>query len=102
MGCSVVLTPQSLADLEEIVSYIARDSPDRAQKFGQTLLDKALSVGEFPERGQIVPEVGDPLLRQVLHGPYRIIYELVPDSAAVFVTRFWHGARGEPDIAGFK
>ena len=51
MGWPVILTPQSQDDLREIVSYIARDSPDRARRFGNTLIDKALSIGTFPEMG---------------------------------------------------
>ena len=42
MGWPVILTPQSQDDLREIVSYIARDSSERARKFGNTLIDKAL------------------------------------------------------------
>jgi plasmid stabilization system protein ParE len=60
MGWPVVLTPQAQDDLREIVSYIARDSPDRARRFGNTLIDQALSIGIFPEMGQVVFEVGDP------------------------------------------
>jgi toxin ParE1/3/4 len=97
MGWPVILTPQSQDDLREIVSYIARDSPDRARRFN-TLIDKALSIGTFPEMGQIVLEVGDPSVREIVHGSYRIIYELVRDPNSAFVLRFWHGARGTPDI----
>ena len=69
-----------------------------ARRFGNTLIDKALSIGTFPEMGQIVLEVGDPSVREIVHGSYRIIYELVRDPNSVFVLRFWHGARGTPDI----
>ena len=98
MGWPVILTPQAQDDLREIVSYIAHDSPDRARRFGNTLIDAALSIGTFPEIGQIVFEVGDPAVREIIHGSYRIIYELRYEPNAVFVLRFWHGARGRPDI----
>jgi plasmid stabilization system protein ParE len=64
------------------------------------LVEKAHSIGDFPEKGQVVPEVGDPSLRQIVHGKYRIIYKFIPNPPTVFVIRFWHGARGEPEIAG--
>jgi toxin ParE1/3/4 len=101
MGWPVVLTPQAQDDLREIVSYIARDSPDRARRFGNTLIDQALSIGIFPEMGQVVFEVGDPSVREIIHGSYRIIYELRHDPNAVFVLRFWHGARGTLDSSVF-
>jgi toxin ParE1/3/4 len=98
MGWPVILTTQSQNDLREIVSYIARDSPERARSFGNTLIDKALTIGAFPEMGRIVPELGDPLVREINHGSYRIIYELVHGQRTVFVLRFWHGGRGTPDF----
>ncbi len=98
MGCPVILTPRAQEDLREIVSYIARNSPERARKFGNTLIDKALFIGTFPEMGQTVPEVGDLSVREIVHGSYRIIYELAHDSDTIFVLRFWHGARGIPEI----
>ena len=44
MGYKVIPTPQSLDDLEEIVSLIAKDNPERARTFGNELIDRALSV----------------------------------------------------------
>jgi toxin ParE1/3/4 len=99
MGCAVVVTPQAIEDLGAIVRHIARDSPDRAQSFGNALLDKALTVGAFPGMGRVVPEENDPAVREVVYGDYRIIYEYYSDRNTVYVLRFWHGARGEPDVA---
>ncbi|MDQ2868925.1 MAG: type II toxin-antitoxin system RelE/ParE family toxin [Verrucomicrobiota bacterium] len=99
MGWPVILTPQSQDDLREIVSFIARDSPQRALAFGNLLVDTALSLATQPERGRVVPEQDDPAVREIIRGAYRIIYEVVREPSAVFVLRFWHGARGEPEIA---
>ena len=98
MGVSVILTPQSQVDLREIVSFIARDNPDQAVRFGDALIDKALSLGTFPERGRMVPELRLESVREIIHGSYRIIYEMLHDPDAVFVLRFWHAARGTPQI----
>jgi plasmid stabilization system protein ParE len=98
MGVPVILTPQSQDDLREIVSFIARDNPSQAMKFGYALIDKALSLDTFPERGRTVPELQLESVREIIHGSYRIIYELLHDPDAVFVLRFWHAARGAPQI----
>jgi plasmid stabilization system protein ParE len=50
--------------------------------------------------GRTVPEVGDPAVREIVHGSYRIVYELFRDPNAVFVLRFWHAARGTPEARG--
>jgi len=98
MGFKVILTPQSQDDLREIVSFIARNNPQRARSFGNELIDRALTLGELPERGRVVPEISEPSVREIVHRPYRIIYEIFPEQNAVYVLRFWHGARGEPEI----
>jgi toxin ParE1/3/4 len=98
MGFKVILTLESVADLREIVTFIAASNPDRARTFGNELIDRALSTAKFPERGRVVPEVGEPAVREIIHGPYRIIYEIFPDASVVYVLRFWHGARGEAEV----
>src|SRR4051812_41021679 len=98
MGLPVVLTPQSQDDLRSIVSYIARDDPVRAKSFGYLLIEKSLSIGPMPERGRVVPELSDPAVREIIHGSYRIIYEILREPEAVFVLRFWHAARGVPEL----
>jgi addiction module RelE/StbE family toxin len=98
MGFKVILTPQSLDDLKEIVAYIAKDNPGRARIFGNELIDHALSVATFPELGRIVPEIGAPSVREIVRGAYRIIYEIYSDQQTIYVLRFWHGARGGPEV----
>jgi plasmid stabilization system protein ParE len=62
------------------------------------LIDHALSTVAFPERGRVVPEIADSSVREIIHGAYRIIYEIFPDEQTVYILRFWHGARGEPEV----
>ena len=98
MGVPVVITPTAIADLGEIVRFIASDSPERAKRFGYALIDQALSLSPFPEMGRMTPEVGDPDVREIVHGAYRIIFELRHVPSAIFVLRFWHAARGTPEL----
>lgn len=96
MGCAVILTDRAQWDLEEIVAYIARENPDRARSFGHELLNRALSLSNFPKIGREVPELGDPEVREIFLGSYRIVYEVLGDPPNVYVLRFWHAARGTP------
>src|ERR1700740_540348 len=99
MGFNVILAPQSLANLKEIVDYIADDNPERARTFGNELIDRAQAIAKFPEIGRVVPEIRLPVVCEVIHGSYRItLYEIFHDQNAIYVLRFWHGARGEPQI----
>ena len=98
MGVPVVITPTAIGDLEEIVRFIAFDSPERARQFGYALINQALSLAPFPEMGRVTLEIGDPAVREIVHGSYRIIYELRREPSAIYVLRFWHAARGTPEL----
>ena len=79
------------SDLEQIAQYIARDSEYYAASFVAEMLDAARSLGEFAERGRVVPELREPSIRELLVGNYRLVYEIRPE--AVYVLGVIHGAR---------
>jgi toxin ParE1/3/4 len=76
MDFKVILTDQAIDDLRSIAGFIAKDDPDGAVAFGNQLIEKALTLNKFPEQGRVVPEVGDPVFREISLRPYRIIYEV--------------------------
>lgn len=47
--------------------------------------------------GCVTPELDDPAVREIVHGSYRLIYELRRDPSAIYLLRFWHAARGVPE-----
>jgi plasmid stabilization system protein ParE len=51
MDFRVEIKDPAIADLAEIVSYIAQDNPDAARALGNNLLDAALSLAETPYKG---------------------------------------------------
>lgn len=93
MDYKVIISPRAIQDLEQIVRYISVDDPAAAEALGYRLIDAALSLGAFPERGRFVPELEDDQTREIVSFPYRIVYRVDPNRQAVFVSRFWHGAR---------
>jgi plasmid stabilization system protein ParE len=89
-----------LSDLERIVAYFAPHNAVAAERLGGQLLDTALSLRTFPERGRIVPEFRRPELREIIFRSYRIIYRINNTDHSLEIVRFWHGARGFPRIPG--
>ncbi len=98
MDYQVALSPSARRDLRDIVRYISSDSPERAVAFGQFLVSCAKELADFPERGRVVPEIGDPAIREIVVRSYRVIYRVDHGDCRVDVARFWHGARGIPEI----
>jgi plasmid stabilization system protein ParE len=100
MGYQVALSPSARRDLRDIVRYISLDSPERAVILGQFLVSHTKRLADFPEMGRVVPEFSDPFLREIVVRSYRVIYRVDHGDCRVDVARFWHGARGTPDIRG--
>lgn len=98
MDFKVFLSSDALSDLERIVAYIALDNVAAAARMGNQLLDAAISLTTFPERGRMVPEFRRPELREIVFRSYRIIYRLNSVDNSLEIVRFWHGARGFPWI----
>ena len=98
MDFKVFLSTEALSDLERIVAYITLRNPPAAERMGNRLLDAALSLEKLPERGRIVPEFQRPALREVVFRSYRIIYRVNSAEQSVEIVRFWHAARGFPQI----
>lgn len=93
MERKVVISPRAIRDLSQIVRYIAFDNPSAAERFGYTLIDAALSLGSFSERGRLVPEFDDGITREIIVSAYRIIYRIDESKNVVNVSRFWHSSR---------
>jgi toxin ParE1/3/4 len=93
---SVIWSPQAIRDVESIRAFIAQDSPAYADLVARRIVASVERLESFPESGRQVPERHDPAIREVIVGPYRIVYRLRPGVAEV-VTVF-RGSREFPDF----
>lgn len=98
MDYRVAWSDTALADLHDLVRYIAADDPSVASRFGERISSRVEGLCRFPRRGRKVPEFRDDLVREVILTPYRIIYEIDDREGVLSVLRVWHGARGEPEL----
>ena len=87
---NVVWTDTAIAHLTTIYDFIARDSDRYALRMIDRITARSKQLSTFPQSGEDVPEYQNPDLREVIEGPYRIIYRLRSD--AVGVLGVVHGA----------
>lgn len=59
-------TDPAKQDLKSIHDYIARDSKFYAKKVSFEIVEKSEKLNIFPEIGRIVPEIGNPKIRELL------------------------------------
>ncbi len=98
MGWKVIIAPSARADLESIVRFIARQNSSAAARLGYELIVRAESLALFPEMGRVVPEFRQPNLREIVCRSYRIIHRVWLKQQCIEIVRFWHGARGFPQV----
>jgi plasmid stabilization system protein ParE len=87
----VVVAESTRRDLAEILDYVKVDSPRSARKLIQEIYKRFNKLPSFPKLGRIIPEIGDSFLREIVVGPYRMMYRL--EENKLIVLRILHGKR---------
>jgi toxin ParE1/3/4 len=91
MAYQIRWSPRAVANLEEICSYIAKDSEYYAALFAQRVTALIKAIPQFPTAGRIVPEYKDENLREKIYESYRIVYRVKGEW--VEIVAICHGAR---------
>lgn len=79
-------TETAQAHLHAIHAYIAQDSPNFAKRTVDRLTRKSQQIAKFPFSGRRVPEYDIDPIREVIEGPYRVIYHVKPDQIDVIAV----------------
>ena len=98
MARRIVWSDTAVADLRQIVRYIALDDPAAATRLAERILQRIENAAEFPLSHRAVPEKADESIREAILRPYRVIYEVDEPHEAIHVLRIWHAARGIPEL----
>jgi plasmid stabilization system protein ParE len=87
---------EALDDLEEIILYIAQNSPSAALRMHDAIMKKANTLSGFPKLGRPVPDakMAKAGYRTLLIKPYIAFYRVIEHS--VFIYRVIHGATNYP------
>ena len=88
----LVFDDQALADLENIFSWIAQDSPSNAKAVVNRLFGSVELLISFPLMGH-VGRVPGTFKWVVPRLPYIVVYEVDQAEGRVIVTAVFHGAQ---------
>lgn len=72
----ILWTQESLEQLNSIEDYIAKDSLERAVKFIDQIIELAETLLDNPQMGRVVPEIANPVIRELILKKYRIVYRI--------------------------
>ena len=98
MDYKVIWDDEALEELAQAVRHIAQDNPVAARNVGETILQKAGTLGTFPRLGKVFRKLNREDVREIPVPPYRIIYHVKDFERSVMILKIWHGARQEPEL----
>lgn len=90
----IIFTERFLRRVEEYSDYIALDDIPTAINWTEGVLDKCERLREHPESGRIVPEFNRSEIREIIHGNYRLVYEIKTDR--IDILTIWHTSQMPP------
>jgi len=78
----------ALCDLEAVQArYVQQRGLDIGTKLVAEVFQRVQSLADHPDTGRIVPEFNQPVLREFIHPPFRIVYWRDPQR--VRIVRIW-------------
>jgi plasmid stabilization system protein ParE len=98
MAYKLTWSPTARLDLKDLCEFIAQDDPVAASNFAKGVFDSVERLRTFPMSGRIVPEFADPVIREVIRKPCRIVYRVKENEQRVEIARVWYAARGIPEV----
>ena len=95
MDFKVLIADSAIADLKQIVEFVAEDNSEAAIRLGKKLLGHALSLATFPN--VFLSTTGDV---ESARCRYRLLiyYQCDEQTSVVNILHFWHGARRRPEF----
>ena len=85
----------AIREFEAALDFISLDNREAADRLAMTIYKAVGRLQRFPASGRMVPELEDPNLREVIHEPFRVIYQQRENGVDILaVVR----AEQEPDF----
>ena len=91
-------SPLAIERVTEIAFLIAEDKPSASEKWVDSIFSSVEKLTTFPQSGRIVPEFSKEEIREIIHGNYRIIYQLRSSIVEILTVRHGKQLLSEDDI----
>ena len=85
-------TDQAKADIQNIIDFLAAQSETYAKIQVQRIFEKTDLLATLPRLGRVVPELEYENVREILVGPYRIVYHILSNER-IDILSIHHSAR---------
>ena len=95
----VIWAKSAVQDIEEIIDYIAQDSPLTAKKLFTQIKERVETLASSPHRGRYIPELqkqGILIYRELIIPPWRVMYRVTESN--VYILTIIDSRRNVEDI----
>jgi len=79
-------TQEALDRLSDIEDFISQDSPQRAARFVNYLIQRGEGVSKNPRIGRIVPEISNPNVKMIIAQKCRIVYKIQENEIEILTV----------------
>jgi addiction module RelE/StbE family toxin len=88
----IIWSDPAIDDLEEAVTFVAKDSEAYARSVAQLAVDAAESLRTFPNRGHRLPDPTLSRFRELIIGSYRLVYLVEKERGLIVAVLHGHRA----------
>lgn len=82
----------AIQDLEQIKEYYTEQGAAHiGVDFISAIIEQVETLEQHPDIGRIVPEFHVEHIRELIHGPYRVVY--LREQKAISIIRVWRSER---------
>ncbi len=88
----VLISDSAYADFESIIEYYAgKGVPHIGEHFVVSIIEHIGTIPLNPDIGRKVPEFNTDKIRELIHGPFRVVY--LKEEKLIHVIRIWRSER---------
>jgi plasmid stabilization system protein ParE len=88
----IIWTDLAISELKDIYDFISHDSKLYAKRQVTKIRNKTHVLKSSKYIGKVVEEIGIPIVREIVEGNYRIIYQIRSETEIAILT-IHHSAR---------
>jgi len=81
----LIWTEKAVEQIEEIGSFIEKDSPFQARRVVQLIIKETRKLKEFSHFGKMIPEVQAEQYREIRVFSYRVFYKIINENQIVII-----------------
>ncbi len=88
----ISVSNSAIEDLENIIGYYnEQGAPDIGNQFAKAIIGHIQVLADHPDLGRVVPEFGQEHIREIIHKPFRVVYQR--NNNSIEIIRVWRSER---------